>query len=139
VEAAVPDARASQACSRLTEDFAARLAEDLNLSAALAAVFAFVREVNVAIQEGGIGAGDKQRVLAALADVDRVLGVLDPAERLSDGAPDAGDAEIDRLVAERTAARKNRDFATSDRIRDQLLARGVLLEDTPQGTRWKRQ
>jgi cysteinyl-tRNA synthetase len=139
VEAGSPDARASQACSRLAEDFAARLAEDLNVSAALAAVFAFVREVNVAIQEGGIGAGDRERVLAALADVDRVLGVLDPAEWLSDGGPDAGDAEIDRLVAERTVARKNRDFATSDRIRDELLARGVLLEDTPRGTRWKRQ
>jgi cysteinyl-tRNA synthetase len=134
-----PDARLRQACERLAEDFAGYLAEDLNVSAALGAVFAFVKDVNVAIEEGRIGEGDKELVLAVLADVDRVLGVLDPAAWPSETVPVEDGAEIDRLVAERTAARQSRDFATSDRIRDQLAARGVVLEDTPQGTRWKRQ
>ena len=47
-------------------------------------------------------------------------------------------AEIERLIQERNEARKNRDFKTSDRVRDELAARGIVLEDTPQGTRWKR-
>ena len=49
-----------------------------------------------------------------------------------------GDEEIDRLVAERNAAKKRRDFATADRLRDELAGRGVVVEDTPHGARWKR-
>ena len=80
----------------------------------------------------------RQRVLGALADIDRVLGVLDPAEWPERQAREDDAAEIERLVAERNAARGRRDFAASDRIRDELTARGIVLEDTPQGTRWKR-
>ena len=75
--------------------------------------------------------------MAALADVDRVLGVLDPAEWPSQTDTE-DDAEIDRLVQERDDARKRRDFKESDRLRDELAARGIVLEDTPQGTRWKK-
>ncbi len=74
------DARLAEAGARLRQDFAAGLADDLNFAVALAALFAYVKEVNVAIEEKRIGAGDRQRVLDALKDVDRVLGVLDPAE-----------------------------------------------------------
>ncbi|HKI02641.1 MAG TPA: cysteine--tRNA ligase [Thermoanaerobaculia bacterium] len=131
------DARLAEAAGRLRQDFAAGLADDLNLAVALAALFAFVKEVNVAIEEGRIGAGDRQRVHDALAGVDGVLGVLDAAEWADAGAEDDS-AEIDRLVQERNDARGRRDFATSDRVRDELAARGIVLEDTPQGTRWKR-
>ena len=79
-----------------------------------------------------------QRVLDALQEVDGVLGVLDPAEWPEGQATDDDAAEIDALVERRNAARKNRDFAESDRLRDELTARGIVLEDTPQGTRWKR-
>jgi cysteinyl-tRNA synthetase len=133
-----PDARVAELAERLRRDFAAALADDLNLAAALGAVFAFVKEVNVAIEEGRIGSGDRQRILDALADVDRVLGVLDPAQWPEGQAQDDDAAEIEDLIAQRNAARKSRDFATSDRIRDELTARGIVLEDTPQGTRWKR-
>jgi cysteinyl-tRNA synthetase len=133
-----PDPRLAEAASRLRDDFAAGLAEDLNIALALAALFAFVKEVNVAIEEGRIGSGDRERILTVLADVDRVLGLLDPSEWPEGQIQDDDAAEIDRLVAERNAARGRRDFAASDRLRDELAARGVVLEDTPQGTRWKR-
>ncbi|MFP5287183.1 MAG: cysteine--tRNA ligase, partial [Thermoanaerobaculia bacterium] len=111
----------------------------LNLAAALASLFVFVKDVNLAVEEGRIGAGDRQRVLDALADVDRVLGVLDPAEWPStETASGPSEEEIERRIQERLDARKNRDFAAADRIRDELAAQGVILEDTPQGTRWKR-
>src|SRR5207244_640829 len=121
----------------LRDDFTAALADNLNLAGALAALFGFVREVNVAI-EAGLGAGDRERVEAALADVDRVLGALDPEQwKAKDGGEEDAE-EITRLVHERDEARRRRDFAASDRLRDELAGRGILLEDTPQGTRWKR-
>jgi cysteinyl-tRNA synthetase len=137
-EKAAADSRLAEAAERLRRDFVAGLADDLNLAVALAALFAFVKEVNVAIEEGRIGAGDRRQVADALADVDRVLGVLDPAGWPESAAGDDDAAGIERLIAERNEARKRRDFAASDRIRDEIAARGIVLEDTPQGTRWKR-
>jgi cysteinyl-tRNA synthetase len=126
---------------RLPGEFADALADDLNVSAALSAVFRFVKEVNKTLEDAGLGEGDQGRIFGALADVDRVLGVLDPAEwqreRETAGGPD--DDEIERLLAERRQARADRDFATADRIRDQLAAEGIVIEDTPQGTRWRRE
>ncbi|MBW8878587.1 MAG: cysteine--tRNA ligase [Acidobacteria bacterium] len=136
-EKGAPDPHLAEAADRLRRDFAAGLADDLNVAVALAAVFAFVKEVNVAIEEGRIGQGDKPRVVDTLADVDRVLGVLD-AMAWDTGAGEDDSAEIERLIKERNDARQRRDFAASDRIRGELAARGIALEDTPQGTRWKR-
>ncbi len=127
------------AAERLREEFTAALADDLNLSGALGALFRFVREVNVTVEEPGLGAGDRDRIFAALADVDRVLGVLDPAEwKRAEEPAGPSDDEIAALVRRREEARAARDFAASDRIRDELAAQGIVLEDTPQGTRWKR-
>jgi cysteinyl-tRNA synthetase len=132
------DARLAEAGDRLRRDFAAGLADDLNFAVALAALFAYVKEANRAIEEKRIGEGDRQRILDALKDVDQVLGVLDPAD-WPEGKPEEDDsAEIEGVIQARNDARKNRDFKESDRLRDELAARGIVLEDTPGGTRWKR-
>ena len=123
--------------ARLAEDLAAALADDLNVSRALAALFGFVKEVNVAVEEG-LAEGDRERVTVALADADRVFGVLDPAEWEEAPAGEDDDAEIEDLVRRREEARAGKDWAEADRLRDELAARGVVLEDTPSGTRWKR-
>ncbi len=131
------------AADELQTAFAAALADDLNASEALGAVFVFVRRVNVAIEERRLAPGDRDRVLAALAHVDQVLGVLDPAAWAAAGpAAEEGavpDAEVDRLVAERQRAREDRDFQRADELRDRLAAAGIVVEDTPTGPRWKRQ
>jgi cysteinyl-tRNA synthetase len=151
---------AAAAIAALRRDFTAGLADDLNVSAALAALFAFVKAINVAIEGERLVAGDKAAIDAALAEVDQVLGVLDAAawpaagtsapsmeaaSATADVAPipttgDAAgdDAEIERLVGEREDARRRRDFAAADRLRAELAARGIVVEDTPQGARWKR-
>ena len=123
----------------LGEEFAAALADDLNTSGALGALFKFVKSVNVAVDDGRLGKGDRERVAAALADVDRVLGVLDASEWASAAAAGGpSDAEVEDLIEQRQAARRSRDFARADEIRQQLATQGVVLEDTPAGTRWKR-
>ncbi|HUF78001.1 MAG TPA: cysteine--tRNA ligase, partial [Thermoanaerobaculia bacterium] len=137
VESADGTSRVADPGARLRRDFAEALADDLNVSKALAALFAFVKEANVAV-EGGLAEGDRERISSALTDVDRVLGVLDPAAwRAPDWA--AGDAEaIEALVRRREEARASKAWAEADRLRGELADRGVVVEDTPQGPRWKR-
>ncbi len=122
--------------------FTEALADDLNTSEALAAVFGLVKDVNVAIEEAQLASGDREAVTALLAEMNRVFGVLDPAEwpggEAEGEATGPSDDEIDALVAERQAARAAKDFARSDEIRDRLAERGIVIEDTPSGPRWKR-
>ena len=129
------------AAERLRTGFAAALASDLNASGAMSAVFQLVKEANKAIEQGALGDGDKGRITGALADVDQVLGVLDPAQWAppEESAQGLAAEEIEALLAKRQEARRGRDFATADRIRDQLQEEGIVIEDTPQGPRWRRQ
>jgi cysteinyl-tRNA synthetase len=131
--------RAAAAAERLQHDFGASLADDLNLSAALATLFRFVKDTNILMEEGGLGEGDRGRLLGALGRVDAVLAVLDPeAWSGAEAAGGPADDEIAALVEERTRARADRNFTRADEIRDDLAAQGIVLEDTADGTRWKR-
>jgi len=117
--------------------FVEAIEDDLNTAAALGAIFELVRALNSAIDAGEIGIGDLPVIRAAFGEFDAVLGVLS-LRRAEEEQPPVAVEEIERLIEERHAARRRRDFAAADRVRDDLAARGVILEDGPSGTRWKR-
>ena len=119
------------------EAFAEHIADDLNTAAALGIMFDLVRALNSAIDAGGLEAGDAAAVRATFDQFDRVLGVLS-LRRREDERPPVPVEEIERMIEARKAARLARDFGEADRIRKDLDARGILLEDTGSVTRWKR-
>jgi cysteinyl-tRNA synthetase len=115
--------------------FEAALDDDLNVSAALAAVFDLVRELNRRLADRAISTGDAVRALGFLRDLDAVLAILpDASDVLGDDLPAGARALLDA----REAARASRDWPASDRLRDELLAIGVSVEDTRDGQRWRR-
>ncbi len=127
----------TEALARARTEFDEVLKADLNTSAALAVLFDLIRVLNTAIDSGAIGESDARQARETFAHFDRVLGVI--GLRLhEDARPPVDPAEIEQLIEQRQAARRRRDFAESDRIRDDLAARGIILEDGPGGTRWKR-
>ena len=112
--------------------FAAALEDDLNVSGALGATFGLVRELNSRMAARTLSTADARRGVAAIRELDSVLGVLGGA----------GDDELDQGVAAmleaRVEARAARDWARSDELRDALAAVGIVVEDTPDGQRWRR-
>ncbi len=117
--------------------FDGAMADDLNTAAALGAVFDTIRDLNTAIDAGEIGAADVAGIRALFSHFDDVVGVVSLRAK-EDGAAGLSEADIDRYIHDRQEARRRRDFAAADRIRAELLELGVILEDGPQGTRWKR-
>ena len=113
------------------DEFKAALEDDLNVSGAQGALFRLVREANAALDRKELPEGSAGVLRDALSRADRVLGVLAAQEEIV--AP-----EVEALIARRAEARKAKDFAAADRIRQELLDRGIVLEDTPQGVRWRR-
>jgi cysteinyl-tRNA synthetase len=118
-------------------EFGRLVTSDLNVPGALGVMFDLVRTLNAAIDEASMGLDDARLVREAFEGFDRVLGVL-ALRRAEDATPPVPVEEIDRLVAARQAARRARDFREADRIRGELEQRGILLEDSAAGTRWKR-
>ena len=127
----------SAALTASRAEFAEALEADLNTSAGLAVMFDLVRTLNTAIDDDRLSEADAAGVRDAFAHFDRVIGVI-ALRRDEDARPPVDPAEIDRLIEDRHAARRRRDFAAADRIRDDLAARGIVLEDGAGGTRWKR-
>jgi cysteinyl-tRNA synthetase len=130
----------------------------MNTAVALAAIFDLVREVNTAADAGTLKSGDLPALLDVLAKFDAVFDVLRDddatksraamewaraegklnAEQSAKLDDSLSDVQVDELVAQRNAAKKSRDFAKADALRKQLADAGILLEDTKDGVRWKR-
>ena len=114
------------------EQFEAAMDDDLNTSKALAALFDLVKGGNTALSSSTITKGDAQAFREVIERMNSVFGVFGRSEKLS------LDEEVEQLIRERKEARATRNFARADEIRDELDARGIVLEDTPSGTRWRR-
>ena len=147
------------ATAKAERDYSAALANDLNTAEARAAIFDLVRAANSAADAGTLLAGNAAEILRVLGLFDGVFAVLTDNDaaitraalawaesegRLGEASPELvatlslSDAEIEALVAERTQAKKARNFARADAIRNDLLAKGILIEDSKDGARWKR-
>ncbi|MDE3062394.1 MAG: cysteine--tRNA ligase [Acidobacteriota bacterium] len=147
------------AAEKAHTDYMAALANDLNTAEARAPIFDLVRTANTAIDQGQLLAEDRDAILAVLRAFDAVFDVIEDRDaeptrraiawaqqtgRAADIAPELlarqslSDEAIDTLVAERTLAKKQRNFARADQIRNELAEKGVILEDSKDGVRWKR-
>ena len=115
---------------KVVEGFEVNLDDDLNISGALGEIFDFIRDINRLRAEGKLSAGERDKALDTMRKFDTVLGFEIKEKAL--------DADIEAIIEKRNQARKNKDYALSDKIRDELLAMGIVLEDTPQGVKWKR-
>jgi cysteinyl-tRNA synthetase len=125
------DATLDGLLSRARAAFAEAMADDLNVSAGLAAVFELVRDLNTRVAARSLSTADADRAAAAIRELDGVLGVLK-------GAPGALEAPLAGLLEARAAARAARDWARSDELREALAEAGVAVEDTVDGQRWRR-
>ena len=113
------------------KNFISALSDDLNISAALRALFDMIREINTLIAKGKIFKTDADKLRDLVNSLDTVLAVLQ--EEKKEVIPD----EIQKKIEEREKARKDKNFKLADRIRDELLEIGIILEDTKDGIRWK--
>jgi cysteinyl-tRNA synthetase len=147
---------AQDAAAKAKHEMRAGMEDDLNTARASAAIFDLVREANALADRGDLREGDKAPMLEALQQFDEIFAVIkddDPEKMkaamewarahgmLKDSEAPTGaisDQEVNRLIEERNAAKKSRDFARSDAIRKQLADAGIVVEDTKDGIRWKR-
>jgi cysteinyl-tRNA synthetase len=126
------DQQIAAAIDTALRDFESGMDDDLNTSIALAAVHDLTREINTALARQSLRADDQRAALSALEKIDGVLNVIGEAQTTM------LDDEIQQLIDERQEARHRRDFKRGDEIRDELMQRGIILEDTKDGVRWKR-
>jgi len=120
--------------AKASADFRNALNDEINTAEALAAVFEYVRDANSAMDAGEFRAENRAGSLEFLASFDAIFKVLEPTAK----AGELSDQEVEELIAARAAAKKARNFAAADQVRVDLLAQGIILEDTKSGVRWKR-
>jgi len=120
------------ATAQALKDFEAGMDDDLNTSVALAAIHELTRVVNPVLARGHLLADNKRELIAAIDKFDSVLNIFGKPQ------PELLDEEIQTLIDERQDARHRRDFSRADQIRDELAERGIVLEDTKDGVRWKK-
>ncbi|HET7704624.1 MAG TPA: DALR domain-containing protein, partial [Thermoanaerobaculia bacterium] len=125
------DGQADELIGAFLNSFQEAMDDDMNTAGALAAIFTLIRDANIAIDAGRITSSDADGLRTALRRIDPVLDIFPEREQ-------SIDAEIEKLIDARNAARKARNFAESDRLRDELLAKGIVIEDTAGGTRWRK-
>ena len=113
--------------------FEEAMCDDLNIAVALAAIFNFVREVNKLMDDNKLSRGEAEQVYELMMRFDKVLGVIGEVKKEEEKLP----KEAEALIRKREEARKVRDWETADRIRERLKAMGVIVEDTPQGVKWR--
>ncbi|RQD72818.1 MAG: cysteine--tRNA ligase [Candidatus Syntrophonatronum acetioxidans] len=126
------DKEMREAVTKYRQKFEESMDDDFNTADALAALFELARETNIYVKEGKNNLKVIEEILDTYREVGDILGLFANLEK------EELDVEIEELIQKRQEARKVKDFATADSIRDQLLERGIILEDTPQGVRWKR-
>jgi cysteinyl-tRNA synthetase len=117
---------------RALQEFEEGMDDDLNTSVALAVIHNLSREVNTALARKQVKEDNKRELLELLARIDTVLNIFGDEQR------EMLDSEIQSLIDERQEARRRRDFGRADEVRDELANRGIILEDTKDGVRWKR-
>ena len=113
-------------------DFKAAMDNDLNTAEALGALFTLVRGVNPALENSLVGGSQRDEILDLFAAANQIFDVFDGGEE------ELPDESVEALIREREESRKKRDFSRADEIRDELANQGIVLEDTRDGTRWKR-
>ena len=112
------------------KNFEKAMNDDLNISEALAVIFELVKEINTLMMEGKIGKKNADEIIKLMNDFDKILGILGEKDKKLP-------AELKKLIGEREKARKEKDFARADKIRNELKEKGIILEDTKDGVRWK--
>jgi cysteinyl-tRNA synthetase len=121
-----------QAAQRALNEFEAGMDDDLNTSVALAVVHNLSREVNTALARKKVKADNQRELLEVIDRLDTVLNIFGSTQR------EMLDSEVQTMIDERQEARRRRDFGRADEIRRELADRGIILEDTKDGVRWKR-
>lgn len=127
------DTALTDAIKARREQFIDAMDDDLNTADGLAAIFDLVKDINTKILDKPVAKADAEAAAALFDELCGVLGLL--YNRKSNDL----DSEIEALIAQRQEARKNKDWATADRIRDELKAQGIILKDTPQGVTWTKE
>ncbi|MNI05716.1 Cysteine--tRNA ligase [compost metagenome] len=130
-EGAAPEAIV-QRVAEIKQQFVTKMNDDFNTPDAITAIFDLVAEANLYIQQDKVSASGVQIFIEHFQAFDQIFGIL------SQGADELLDEEIDRLIVERTDARNAKNWSRADEIRDLLTEKGIFLEDTPQGIRWRR-